>query len=155
MDTSGVQRVGQPTRDILVTRRPDGDRVFAGFGKVRAASWLAGSRRAWRGVAGVACGLPCAVVEAIPPCTALSTAMQAKSHEYGDCFLDPAALPLDKIKVGVALGGGARLGHCCCRMCSCWMGCAYAVFWCMTPCLLWFLLIVALLFEGCRGQTCW
>ncbi|EFN55549.1 hypothetical protein CHLNCDRAFT_134013 [Chlorella variabilis] len=55
VDTSGVQRVGQPTRDILVTRRPDGDRVFAGFGK-------------------------------------------AKSHEYGDCFLDPAALPLDKIK---------------------------------------------------------
>lgn len=36
MDTSGVQRVERPTRDILVTRKPDGDRQFAGFGK---ASW--------------------------------------------------------------------------------------------------------------------
>lgn len=28
--------------------------------------------------------------------------LQARTHEYGDCFLDPAALPLDKIKVGLA-----------------------------------------------------
>lgn len=34
MDTNGLQRVVRPTRDILVTRKPDGDRVFAGFGKV-------------------------------------------------------------------------------------------------------------------------
>ena len=35
MDTSAVQRVAsRPTRDILVTRSLDGDRSFAGFGKV-------------------------------------------------------------------------------------------------------------------------
>lgn len=44
MDTGGVQRVQHPTRDILVTRRPDGDRVFAGFGKVGVCLWLA-----WQG----------------------------------------------------------------------------------------------------------
>lgn len=33
VDTSAIQRVERPTRDILVTRKPDGDRQFAGFGK--------------------------------------------------------------------------------------------------------------------------
>jgi hypothetical protein len=36
VDTSAVQRVERPTRDILVTRSPEGDREFAGFGKVGA-----------------------------------------------------------------------------------------------------------------------
>lgn len=63
VDTSGVQRVERPTRDILVTRKPDGDRQFAGFGK-------------------------------------------AKTHEYADCYLDPQALPLDKIKAADALVTG-------------------------------------------------
>lgn len=36
VDTGAVQRVDRPTRDILVVRSPDGDREFAGFGKVRA-----------------------------------------------------------------------------------------------------------------------
>ncbi|KAI7846208.1 hypothetical protein COHA_000278 [Chlorella ohadii] len=30
VDTSAIQRVERPTRDILVTRKPDGDRQFAG-----------------------------------------------------------------------------------------------------------------------------
>lgn len=63
VDTSAVQRVIQPTRDVLVTRTEDGDRVFAGFGK-------------------------------------------AHTHEYGDCFLDPAALPVDKIKGADVLVSG-------------------------------------------------
>ncbi|PSC74999.1 Haloalkane dehalogenase [Micractinium conductrix] len=63
VDTSAVQRNDRPTRDILVTRLPGGDRVFSGFGK-------------------------------------------AKTHEYADCFLDTAALPLDRIKAADALVTG-------------------------------------------------
>ena len=33
VDTSTVQRVSAPTRDIYVERTKDGDRVFAGFGR--------------------------------------------------------------------------------------------------------------------------
>jgi hypothetical protein len=55
VDTSTVQRVSAPTRDIYVERTKDGDRVFAGFGR--------------------------------------------PSQEYCDCFLDPAELPEDIIKV--------------------------------------------------------
>ncbi|KAL4432540.1 hypothetical protein ABPG77_000477 [Micractinium sp. CCAP 211/92] len=69
VDTSAVQRVDRPTRDILVVRSPDGDREFAGFGK-------------------------------------------AKSHEYADCFLDPAGLPEEKIKGADALVTGT-LGLAC------------------------------------------
>ena len=32
VDTSGIQRVVQPTRAVYVTRDADGDREFAGFG---------------------------------------------------------------------------------------------------------------------------
>jgi len=32
VDVSGVQRADRPTRDVLVTRKEGGDRVFAGFG---------------------------------------------------------------------------------------------------------------------------
>lgn len=63
VDTSAVQRVDRPTRDILVTRMEGGDRVFSGFGK-------------------------------------------ASTHEYGDCFLDPGSLPLDKIKAAEAIVTG-------------------------------------------------
>lgn len=35
MNVEFVERVVQPTRDVLVVRSHDGDRTFAGFGKVR------------------------------------------------------------------------------------------------------------------------
>jgi hypothetical protein len=44
-----------------------------------------------------------AVVEHALLCTCV-VALQAKTHEYADCFLDPAALPIDKIKVLAAKG---------------------------------------------------
>ena len=35
MNVDAVERVPQPTRDVMVVRSHDGDREFAGFGKVR------------------------------------------------------------------------------------------------------------------------
>lgn len=35
VNVDAVSRVRQPTRDVLVVRALDGDRTFAGFGKVR------------------------------------------------------------------------------------------------------------------------
>lgn len=166
VDTSAVQRVQRPTRDILVVRKPCGDREFAGFGKARAllfsacsllmrkgiwpcrrsaalagpppAAWCcgllgccccsgccccAGSGATWPALA-VCCPLPCAAPQRRPAgcvsahelpafamlsCTVACapdgpaspsciSVPQAQSHEYADCFLDPAALPLDQIK---------------------------------------------------------
>lgn len=34
VNVDAVERVSQPTRDVLVVRALDGDRTFAGFGKV-------------------------------------------------------------------------------------------------------------------------
>ena len=108
VDTSAVQRVERPTRDILVTRSPEGDREFAGFGKVGAGGTgkeLGFGNGEW--CAGDAGQRVVAVVEHALLCTC--SALQAKTHEYADCFLDPAALPIDKIKVlGEAAGGGGR-----------------------------------------------
>lgn len=33
VNTAGVQRIKKPTRDVLVVRKANGDRVFAGFGR--------------------------------------------------------------------------------------------------------------------------
>lgn len=74
VDTSTVQRVSAPTRDIYVERTQDGDRVFAGFGR--------------------------------------------PSQEYCDCFLDPAKLPEDIIKVSIEQCPLPTLG---------WKQCAFAV----------------------------
>ncbi len=49
----------------------------------------------------VACSLRCSDAVCFW-CLAFLLFRQAKSEEYGDCFLDPEALPLDKIKVGMA-----------------------------------------------------
>ena len=104
VDTSAVQRVERPTRDILVTRSPEGDREFAGFGKVGAGGTgkeLGFGNGEW--CAGDAGQRVLAVVEHALLCTCV-VALQAKTHEYADCFLDPAALPIDNIKVLAAKG---------------------------------------------------
>ena len=94
--------------NIQVTRSPEGDREFAGFGKVGAGGTgkeLGFGNGEW--CAGDAGQRVVAVVEHALLCTC--SALQAKTHEYADCFLDPAALPIDKIKVlGEAGGGGGR-----------------------------------------------
>ena len=88
VDTSGVQRVGRPTRCILVTRRPDGDRVFAGFGKVGGrvhGGWLAlqhAPRAAARpGPGGTPMLRPtCACTPAGPACDASSPSSSPSDH---------------------------------------------------------------------------
>lgn len=60
VNVDAVQRVSQPTRDVLVERSVDGDRNFAGFGV-------------------------------------------AQSNEYCDCFIDPAKIPEQTIKVRSSL----------------------------------------------------